>query len=87
MECKTFHGIDTSTLTPEQKKGAANMISIIEEKTNIGHTSENLVIRGQSVFNVRVQKELYPKEETASPTVPQDAFFLTSIVDSIEGRD
>ena len=27
------------------------------------------------------------KVETASPTVSQDAFFLMSIIDAIEGRD
>jgi hypothetical protein len=63
------------------------MINLIEEKVNRGHTPENPVIKGRSVFNGRVQRGLYTKEETASPTVSQDAFFLTSIVDAIEGRD
>ena len=30
---------------------------------------------------------MYTKEETASPTVSQDAFFLTSIIDATEDRD
>ena len=30
---------------------------------------------------------MYIKEETASPTLSQDAFFLTCIVDAIEERD
>ena len=63
------------------------MISIIEEKVNRGHTQENPIIKGRSVFNGRVQRGLYSKEETASPTVSQDAFYLTSIVDAIEERD
>ena len=63
------------------------MISIIEEKVNRGHTEENPVIKGRSVFNGRVQRGIYTKEETASPTVSQDAFYLTSIVDAIEQRD
>ncbi len=63
------------------------MINLIEEKVNRGHTPENPVIKGRSVFNGRVQRGLYTKEETASPTVSQDAFFLTSIIDAIEGRD
>jgi len=41
----------------------------------------------RSVFNGRVQRGLYNKEETASPTVSQDAFLLTSIINPIEGRD
>ena len=86
-EYKTFHGRNAKELTFEQRKGAANMINLIEEKVNRGHTPENPVIKGRSVFNGRVQRGLYTKEETASPTVSQDAFLLTSIVDAIEGRD
>ena len=63
------------------------MINLIEEKVNRGHTPENPVIKGRSVFNGRVQRGLYTKEETASPTVSQNAFLLTSIVDAIEDRD
>ena len=63
------------------------MICIIEEKTNRGHTPENPVIEGRSVFNGRVQRGLYTKEQMASPTVSQDSFFLTSIIDAIENRD
>ena len=87
MEYKTFHGRNAKELTYEQKRKAANMINLIEEKVNRGHTRENPVIKGRSVFNGRVQRGLYTKEETASPTVSQDAFFLTSIIDAIEGRD
>ena len=87
MEYKTFHGRKADELTHEQKKKAANMINLIEEKINRGHTKENPVIKGRSVFNGRVQRGLYTKEETASPTVSQDAFFLTSIIDAVEGRD
>jgi len=74
MEYKTFHGRKASDLTYEQKKRAANMINLIEEKVNRGHTDENPVLKGRSVFNGRVQRGLYTKEETASPTVSQDAF-------------
>ena len=69
MEYGTFHSVDPNTLSDEQKRGAANMISIIEEKTNRGHTPENPVIKESSVFNGRVQRGLYTKEQTASPTV------------------
>ena len=87
MDYKTFHGRKADELTGLQKKKAANMINLIEEKINRGHTEENPVIKGRSVFNGRVQRGLYTKEETASPTVSTDAFFLTSIIDAIEGRD
>jgi len=84
MEYKTFNGRKAADLTFKQKKRAANMINLIEEKVNRGHTDENPVIKGRSVFNGRVQQGLYTKEEMASPTVSQNAFFLTSIIDAIE---
>jgi hypothetical protein len=87
IDYKTFHGRKADELSEEEKLKAANMINLIEEKTNRGHTPENPVIKGRSVFNGRVQRGLYTKEETASPTVSQDAFFLTSIIDAIEERD
>ena len=63
------------------------MINIIEEKTNRGHTPENPVLKGRSVFDGRKQRFMYTKEETASPTVSIDAFFISMVIDSIEGRD
>ena len=63
------------------------MINIIEEKINRGHTPDNLVLKGRSVYNGRRQRDLYTKEETASPTVSLDAFFLTSIIDALEQRE
>lgn len=40
MEYKTFHGRKADELTKEQKKKAANMINLIEEKVDRGHTRE-----------------------------------------------
>ena len=87
LQYKTFHGRHASELTHAQKRKAANMINIIEEKINRGHTPDNPVIKARSVFNGRMQRGLYTKEETTSPTVSLDAFLLTSIVDAMEGRD
>jgi len=87
LEYKVFHGIKAESISREQKKGAADMINIIEEKLNRGHTPENPVLRARSVFNGKVQRGLYSKEEIASPTVAQDSFFMTSIIDAVEGRD
>ena len=66
---------------------AANMISLIEEKLNRGHTPENPVIKGRTCYNGSIQQNLYTKEDTASPTVSQDAFFMTALIDAKEGRD
>ena len=72
VEYKTFHGRKADKLSYEQKRKAANMINLIEEKVNRGHTRENPVIKGRSVFNGQVQRGLYTKEETVlrSPKTP-----------------
>ena len=87
VDYKTFHGRKASELSAQQKKKAANMINLIEEKLNRGHTPENPVIKGRSCYNGSVQRGLYTKEDTASPTVLIDAFFITSLIDSKEQRD
>lgn len=87
LEYQVFHGRKAEDLNEVQKKKAANMINIIEEKINRGHTPENPVLRARSVFNGRVQRGLYTKEQTTSPTVSLDAFLLTSMVDVMEKRD
>ena len=58
LDYNVFHGLKASDLTEEQKKGAANMITIIEEKFNRGHTPENPVLKARNVFNGKVQKGL-----------------------------
>jgi hypothetical protein len=87
LEYKTFHGRKAYELTDEEKRKAARMINLIEEKINRGHTLENPVLKGRSCYNGKVQRGLYSKEETASPTCSQDAFFLTSLQDVAEERD
>ena len=87
LDYDAFFPRKADTLSEEAKKGAAGMINIIEEKTNRGHTPENPVLKGRSVFDGRKQRFMYTKEETASPTVSIDAFFLSMIIDSIEQRD
>ena len=75
MEYKTFHGRKAEDITYKQKKTAANMINLTKENINRGHTPKNPFMQGRSVFNGQIQRGLYTKEETASPTVSQDAFF------------
>ena len=86
LQYETFHGVRAQDLTQKQKSGAGNMINIIEEKINRGHTEKNPILKGRSCFNGRVQRGLYTKEEKASPTIAQDAFFITCIIDALEGR-
>ncbi|CAJ1959903.1 unnamed protein product [Cylindrotheca closterium] len=89
LEFQVFHGVKADGpdgISFEEKRGAGDMINLIEEKINRGHTDENPVLRARSVFNGRVQRGIYTKDETASPTVDQDSLFITCIVDAIEGR-
>ena len=87
LENQIFHGKYAHELSHEQKRGAGDMLSNVEEKINRGHTDENPVLRARSVYNGKVQRGLYTKEETAAPTVAIDSFFITSLVDAIEQRD
>jgi hypothetical protein len=87
LEYETFHGRHAAELSDEEKRKAAKMINLIEEKVNRGHTEDNPVLRGRSCYNGKTQQGLYPKEETASPTLNNDSFFLTSMTDIIEERD
>ena len=87
LDYDAFFPREADSLSEEAKKGAAGMINIIEEKTNRGHTPENPVFKGRSVFDGRKQRFIYTKEETASPTVSIDAFFLSLVIDGIELRD
>lgn len=86
LRYKTFHGVKAEELTQEQWNGARNMINIIKEKINRGHTDKNPILKGWRCFNGRVQRGLYSKEEKASPTILQDTFFITCIINALEGR-
>eukprot|EP00957_Ditylum_brightwellii_P140482 10703377-Ditylum_brightwellii.AAC.1 len=44
-------------------------------------------VKPQGCAGGRKQREMYSKEETASPTVSSEAVLLTSIIDAKEGRD
>ena len=63
------------------------MISIVKTKTNRGHTEDNPVLKARNVYNGSVKRGLYTKEETASPTVGQNSFLVTALIDAVEERD
>ena len=60
LDYDSFFPREADPLSEEAKKGAAEMINIIEEKTNRGHTPENPVLKGRSIFDGRKQRFLYP---------------------------
>ncbi|CAJ1952618.1 unnamed protein product [Cylindrotheca closterium] len=54
LEFQVFHGVKADGpdgISLEEKRGAGDMINLIEEKINRGHTDENPVLRARSVFN------------------------------------
>jgi hypothetical protein len=75
-----FKGVDTTTLTQTQKRAALRAINLIKEK-RCGK------IKARSVADGRPQRNMYNKDETASPTVSTDALMMTMLIDAWEKRD
>ena len=75
-----FEGVHATTLSRKQKRMALRAINVIKEK-RCGK------LKGRNVADGSVQRELYTKAETASPTISNDALFLTMLVDAWKDRD
>lgn len=69
-----------SDLSQEQKSEALREISVIKEK-------RSGTLKGRTCADGRPQRDKYGKEDTSSPTLSNDALFLTVMVDAFEGRD
>jgi hypothetical protein len=74
-----FEGQDTEKLTSDEKRAALRALNMIKEK-RCGR------IKGRTVADGRKQRGLFKKEETASPTVSNDALMLSIIIDALERR-
>ena len=75
-----YESVNARLLTHEQRKRALRAINLIKEKRN-GQ------IKGRTVADGSVQRSLYDKSDTASPTIATDALMLSMIVEAYEGRD
>lgn len=75
-----FEPLDAFMLTEEQKGEALRALSVIKEKRD-GR------IKGRTVADGSTQRGKYSKEDTGSPTISNDALFLTILVDAYENRD
>ena len=75
-----YEAVDSRLLTIEQRRGALRAINLIKEK-------RDGKLKGRTVADGSVQRSLYDKSETASPTVATDALLLSIIIDAHEGRD
>ena len=75
-----YEAADTTLLTQQERMAALRAINLIKEKSD-GR------LKGCTVADGSVQRSLYDKSETASPTVSTDALLLTIITDAHKGRD
>ena len=81
MDDKTvFEGVMVAELSRKQKRMALRAIHLIKEK-RCGK------LKGRTVADGSAQRDLYTKDETASPTISNDALMLTLLVDAWENRD
>ena len=67
-------------LSRKQKRMALRAINLIKEK-RCGK------LKGRTVADGSAQRDLYTKDETASPTISNDALMLTLLVDAWENMD
>ena len=72
--------LDAFKLTEEQKAASLRALSVIKEKRNGS-------LKGRTVADGSSQKGKYPKEQTGSPTIANDALFMTILIDAHEKRD
>jgi len=75
-----FRPIDPKSLTPDQKRKALREITIIKEK-RCGK------IKGRTCADGRPQRNYISKDESSSPTISNDAFLMSLIIDALEERD
>jgi len=74
-----FGTIDAYTLSKQQKQEALRAINLIKQK-QCGK------IKGRTCTDGRKQRGLYTRDQTASPTVSLEAFFLSLMIDVAEER-
>ena len=72
-----FKGVDQATLSRKQKRMALRAINLINKK-RCGK------LRGRTVADGSVQRDMYIKKETASSTVSNDALMLKMLVDALQ---
>ena len=75
-----FQPMDISKLSSTERRKAMDALMFLTEK-------RDKTVKGRMVYNGKPTREWLPKGEAASPTVSQEAVFLTAIVDAKEERD
>eukprot|EP00957_Ditylum_brightwellii_P085091 6469664-Ditylum_brightwellii.AAC.1 len=77
---ETFQSLAKDELTDEQRKSVLKSLMFITQK-RCGR------VKARGCADGRKQREMYSKEEAASPTVSSETVLLTSAIDAKEGRD
>jgi Reverse transcriptase (RNA-dependent DNA polymerase) len=72
--------LDAFTLTDEQKTESLRAISVIKEKRDGS-------LKGRTCADGSAQQGKFSKAETGSPTISNDALFLSVMIDAYENRD
>jgi Reverse transcriptase (RNA-dependent DNA polymerase) len=72
--------VDPTKLSKSEKDSALPVVNLIKEK-------RDGKIKGRTCANGSSQRTLYPREETASPTMSNEALFLSLLIDAKENRD
>jgi Reverse transcriptase (RNA-dependent DNA polymerase) len=72
--------LDAFTLTDEQKAESLRALSVIKEK-------RDGTIKGRTCADGSSQQGKFSKAETGSPTISNDALFLSIMIDAYERRD
>ena len=71
--------IHAADLTETQRTSALRIINLIKEK-------QNGRLKGRSVADGRLQRVLYTKDETSSPTATPESILLTAMIAVVEDR-
>ncbi|KAG7353002.1 reverse transcriptase RNA-dependent DNA polymerase [Nitzschia inconspicua] len=74
-----MHGVDSKTLTREQRRAALRYLMFLKEK-RCG------TIKGRGCADGRKQRLYKTKEETSSPALSIEALFLSCVIDAYERR-
>jgi Reverse transcriptase (RNA-dependent DNA polymerase) len=76
---KVLHGVHANQLTSAQRQAALRYLMFLKEK-RCG------TIKGRGCADGRKQRLYKTKEETSSPTVKNEALFLSCLIDAVERR-
>ena len=72
-----FRPVDVASLTLEEKHKAAEGLMLLAEK-------RDKTVKGRLVYRGDQTRQWFNKEDVKSPTVSQEAIFLTTIIDAHE---